>query len=94
MLFEHVERAREVPEVLCERVRARGDRVHEVQVACVLLGRVPVGAFAEAPQVGREHHVATHRELVRVVAVVGCDGGAALVVVEPAHLRLAGTVAV
>ena len=87
-------RAGEIPEVLRERVRAGGDRVHEVEVAAVLVGRVPVGPFAEAAQVGREHDVAALGELVRVVAVVRGDRGAALLVAEAAHLRLARAVTV
>jgi hypothetical protein len=94
MLLEDVEGAGEIPQILRERVRAGGDRVDEVEVAAVLVGWVPVGAFAEAPQVGREHHVAALGEPMRVVPVVGADRGAALLVAQTADLRLAGTVAV
>ena len=70
MLLEDVERAREVPEVLRERACTRGRGVHEVEVAGVLVGRVPVGALAEAPQVGRQHHIPADRELMGIVAVI------------------------
>ena len=68
--------------------------MHEIQVAAVLVGWVPVPALAEAAQVGCEHDVPALCELVRVVTVVRRDRGAAGVVVEPAHFRLARAVPV
>ena len=94
MLLEHVERAAEIPQILRERVRAGGDSVDEVEIAAVLVGRVPVGTFAEAAQVGREHHVAALGELMRVVAVLRGDRGGALLLAHAADLRLPGAVTV
>ena len=62
VLLEHVERAREVPEVLRRagwrrrRSRARGSTSHRY-----LSGGFQSAPFAEAAQVGREHDVAAHR---------------------------------
>ena len=75
-----------------QRLRSSGnDAGHrgadEIPVAVVLVGRHPVGALAEAAQVGREHHVAERRERVRVVVA----GTARL---DAAHQRLAGPVTV
>ena len=70
VLLQHVEAAGEVPEVLRERVGAGGDRVHEVEVAPVLVGRQPIGPFPEVAEVGRQHHVPELGEAMRVVAAV------------------------
>ena len=86
--------AGEVPEVLRERVGAGGDRVHEVEVAPVLVGRQPIGPFPEVAEVGRQHHVPELGEAMRVVAAVLLDRGRVLVAVEAAHLGLARTVTV
>ena len=70
MLGEHVETAREIPQVQREHVEAEHRRVHLRVVAVVDVRRVPVGALAEAAQVRREHDVPAQRELVPVVRVL------------------------
>ena len=67
--LEHVERAGQVPQVGGERGLAGHHRVHEVGVAGVVVGWVPVEPLAEAAQVGGQHDVAAPGELVGVVAV-------------------------
>jgi len=88
MADEHVEATSEVPEVLGERAEPGHGGVHQIDVTGVDAGRVPVGAFAEAPQVRREHDVPATGQLVGVVAVRGVGR------LEPDRLRLPGTVTV
>ena len=66
---EDVEGAAEVPDVLRQRVPSGHDGMDQVGVAGVVVLGIPVEAFAEAPQVGREHHIALPYELQGIVAV-------------------------
>ena len=84
----HIEAALQVPDVLCQGVRAGHGRVHQVGVAGVVHLGVQVEPLAEAAQVRRQHDVAPTGQLQGVVGV-GHVG-----VLEPDHLRLARTVAV
>ncbi len=69
MLAEDVQGAAEVPDVLRQRVPSGHDGMDQVGVARVVVLGIPVEPFAEATQVGREHHIALPYQLQGVVAV-------------------------
>ncbi len=96
MTGQHVEAALEIPEVARQRHDSRHRCAHEIPVAVVLVVGHPIGACAEAAQVGRKDHVSRECELMGIVAGVPVDlrafGG--IVVVDAAHHRLARPVAV